>query len=106
MADELAEVFDDDFGFLGDVMGVEPHEAGESLGRLFLLHFGIFGRGAGEAVIGTVGGVVTQHVEDEAFFDGLPHSVLVERLGHARRIRLPEDLHGFGLGSRGEGEKG
>jgi len=58
-----------------------------------------------EPVIGTVDGVVLQHIEDETFLDGLAHTVFVKRLGLAVGVALAEDFDGLVLGRRREGEE-
>ena len=52
-----------------------------------------------------VGGVVAQHVEDEALLDGLLHRVQVERVRHAVDALVPEQLQGLGLRGGGEREE-
>ena len=58
-----------------------------------------------QPVVGRVGRVVREHVEDEALLDGLPHAVDVERLGLAARARAAEQLQRLALGRGGEGEE-
>ena len=61
-----------------------------------------------EPVIALHRGVARQHVEDEAFLDGLLHGVAVERAVFHRpvrlRLRVPEDLQPLVLRGSGEGE--
>ena len=66
------------------------------------------GCGVGEPVVGVVGGVVGQHVEDEALLDRLPHRV---QCGTARTVAVrpvdaaPNSLQRLGLRGRGEREE-
>ena len=88
--DVLAEVLDDDLDLLGDVVGVQPHPAHDALQRraaldlLVVQLLAVVGQPEGQLV----GRVVLQHVEDEAFLDGLPHRVDVERRGQIVGRRL------------------
>ena len=75
-----AEVLDHHLGLLGDVVGVQAHVAGERLGGLLLLDLGVVRDRLDEAVVGLVGGVVGEHVEDEALLDRLTRAVEVK--GH------------------------
>ena len=89
--DVLAEVLDDDLDLLADVVRVQPHPVGDLLRPLGLVHFLVVVLLApvGDLVGDPVGGVVAQHVEDEALLDGLLHRVDVERhrdVGRARRL--------------------
>jgi hypothetical protein len=81
VAHVFAEVLDDDLDFLADVVGVEAHPAGQGGAGFFGVYDFPFGLGVGDLPGGAVGGVVAQHVEDEAFFDRLPHGIEVEGLG-------------------------
>jgi len=73
--DVLAIVFDDDLDLLADVPGVQLHPLHDRLVGRRLLDLGVIpvspvvGQPEGQLV----GRVVLQHVEDEAFLDGLPH---------------------------------
>ena len=87
-------------GFLRDVVRVQPHETGQRPRGLLALDVGIVLAGFQQFEVGGVGRVVLQHVEDEAFLDGLPHRVLVERLAVP-----PEDRQRLVLGRGGEGER-
>ena len=55
--------------------------------------------------VGAVGGVVRQHVQDEALLDGLAHGVEVERLVGAVGLAGAEELQRLVLGRGGEGEE-
>ena len=113
--DVLAEVLDDDLDLLADVVGVKPHPAHDALHGgvaldLLLVHLlAVVGEPEGQLV----GRVVLQHVEDEAFLDGLPHRIDVERRGQVVRsgglagVRAAaEQLQRLGLGRGGEGDVG
>ena len=105
MARVGAEVLDHHLGLLGDVVGVQAHEAGERLGGLLLLDLGVVLDRLDEAVVGLVGRVVGEHVEDEALLDGLAHGVEVEGDGLAVGAGPAEDLERLVLGRGGEGEE-
>ena len=105
VAGEGVEVLQHDFRLLGDVVGVQAHEAGERLGCLALAHLRVVRDGLDEPVVGLVGRVVLEHVEDEAFLDGLPHAVEVERPRLAVRARGAEDFERLVFRGGGEGEE-
>ena len=101
-----AEVFDDDFDALLDVGLVQCHESCDlPLGVVGLAAW-VFFDGLVQAIESVVGGVVRQHVQDEAFFDGLLHGVDIEGLPQALRRLGAKQLQGCGLGGGGEGEDG
>jgi len=83
-----AEVLDDDLGLLRDVRLVEADKAGKGGGGLALGQLGILAEPVREPVVGVVGRVAAQHVEDVALFDGLPHRVEVERAQPLAAVRL------------------
>ena len=58
-----------------------------------------------QPVVRLVGRVVLEHIEDEAFLDGLPHAVEMERLGFAVRSRPAENLQRLVLRRGREGEE-
>ncbi len=89
VAREGAEVLDHHLGLLGDVVRMQAHEARQRPGGLLLVHLGIVLNGLDQPVVGLVGRVVLQHVQDEAFLDGLPHAVEVERLRLAALVLRP-----------------
>ena len=99
------EVLDHHLGLLLDVVRVQAHELGQRPRRLLLRQRRIVLDRLHQPVVGGVGGVVRQHVEDEALLDRLPHAVEVEGLGHAARARPPEQLQRLALGRGGEGEE-
>ena len=105
MQGELAEVLDHDLGLLGDVVRMQAHEPRQGPGRLALVHLGIVLDGLDQPVVGLVGRVVLEHVEDEALLDGLAHGVEVEGLGLAVGPRPAEDLQRLVLGRGREGEE-
>ncbi len=83
----LAVVLDDDLHLLRDVVGVQPnplHDAlhgGAALDLLLVQFLAVVGQLERQLV----GRVILQHIEDEAFLDGLAHRIHMERLGQAIR---------------------
>ncbi len=73
MANILAEVLDDNFSFLRDIVRVEAHEAGEGFRGFLFFDLGIVLRGFQEFVVDAVDGVVLENIKDEPFLYGLPH---------------------------------
>ena len=65
--------------------------------------FGVIRRVLCHLVTCLVSGVVRQNIHDEAFFDGLPHAVNMERVEGAVRPFLAEDLQCFILWRSGKG---
>ncbi|OPY10152.1 MAG: hypothetical protein A4E68_00026 [Syntrophaceae bacterium PtaB.Bin095] len=102
---EAAEMLDHDLSLLGDVVGMETHEAGKRPCRLAFVHLGIVFDGFDQPVIGLVRGVVLENVEDETLVDGLTHAVEMKRLRLAVRAGSAEDFQRLILGCRGEGEE-
>ena len=105
VADVLSEVLNNDLCLLSDVVGVQAHEAGESLGGLLLFDLGIALRGFEEPIVGAVEGVILQYIKDETLLDGLAHAVFVERLGLAVGVRLTENLNRLVFRGGGKGEE-
>ena len=68
-----AEVLDDDLRFLPQVIRVQAQILAQSFIGLFGGVLRVISRGLPDPVIRLVRGVVLQHVEDEALFDGLTH---------------------------------
>ncbi len=92
------EVLDHHLRLLLDVVRVQAHELGQRSRGLLLRQLGIvFGR-LEQTVIGGVGRVVRQHVEDEAFLDRLPHAVDVEGFRNTVRARRPNSSRVLPLG--------
>ncbi|RYE18311.1 MAG: HAMP domain-containing histidine kinase, partial [Sphingobacteriaceae bacterium] len=83
--------------FLGQVVRVQTHEAPNGAGSLLLVQLGVIGNGFADAVVGIVCGIVAQHVQDEAFLDGLAHTVEVKRLVLTLGVGLAEYLERFAL---------
>ena len=71
------------------------------LGRVFWIVRNSFP----DAVKGLVGGVVLQHVKNEALFDGLTHRIHVERDRGGIRNRGAKDLERLLLRGRSKREK-
>ena len=102
----LAEGLHNELRLLLQVVGVEFLEAPRRLHRRGGRHLGVVGDALGQLVVVAVGGVVQKHVQDEAFLDGLPHGVDVERADPAVGQLLAEELERLGLRRGGEGEEG
>ena len=83
----LPEVLHHHLGLLLDVVRVQAHELGQRPRRLLLRQVRVVLHRLHQPEIGVVGGVVLQHVEDEALLDGLPHAVEVKCLRHCRSRR-------------------
>ncbi len=66
--------------------------AREGGASLALFHQRIVFAGVHQAIVGLVGGVALEHVEDEALLDGLAHAVDVERVRLAVGAEPAEDL--------------
>ena len=105
----VSEVLDHAGNLLRDVVRVQAHplhdalHGGAVLDRLFVELLAI----AGELERQLVAGVVLQHVEDEAFLDGLAHRVHMEGLRHPVGFCLAaEQLQRLGLGRGGERDVG
>ena len=94
------------FCFGLDGLGLSFHVAAQhllgTLGFVFRIALDAFG----EFVVTAVGGVVSEHVQNESFLDGLLHAVEVEGMELAFFILCAEALQGFFLGRCGEGEVG
>ena len=80
-----SKVLDYHLDFLADVVGVQAHPAGQLGAGFFRLYFLVcrcFVRGGmGDFPGGGVGGVVEQHIENKALFNGLAHGVEVKGFG-------------------------
>ena len=100
-----AEVFDDHLRLLLDVVRVQAHEFRQRPRGFLPGQVRVVRDVLEQAVIRGIRRVVRQHVEDEALFDRLPHTVEVERLRGAARSGPAEDLQGLGLRRGGEGEE-
>ena len=98
-------MFDHHLGLLGDVVGVQPHEAGQSLSRLLALDVGVVLARLHQLVIGGVGRVILQHIHDEALFNGLPHGVAVKGLAGLAHLIAPEHRQGLVLRGGRKGEE-
>ena len=92
-------------GLLGQVLGMQDDEAGQSAAGLIGLVFGIIQDRLLELEVLVVGEVVGQHVLDEALLDGLAHRVEVEGMMLSVRTQVAEQLQGPTLGCGGEREE-
>ena len=105
--DLRVKMLNDDVGFLLDGLGLAFDKSAEFLLGLFLVKHGVFLDGFHNLIEAGVGGVVFQHIHDEALFDGLLHGVLVERLvadfPGGLLERCAEHFKGLILGCCGEG---
>ena len=99
VAGDGVEVLDHDLGLLRDVVRVQLQKARERLGGVLPLHLRVVRALLEQPVVGGIGGVVPQHVEDESLLDRLTHRVAVRGLAAA-----PEDLERLVLGRRREGK--
>ena len=61
--------------------------------------------GLGDLVTGVVGHIVLQHIQNELFFDRLPHTVNVEGVETAVAVPRTEHFQRRGLGGGGECEE-
>ena len=77
------EVLDHHLRLLRDVVRMQPQKAGQRPARVLALHVRIVRALLEQPVVGGVGGVVAQHVEDEPLLDRLPHGVAVGGLAAA-----------------------
>jgi len=86
---------------------VQAHEPRDRHTGLVGGVLGVVGDGLADAPIRLVGGVVGQHIEDEALLDGLLHGVQVKRLRPAAVVGVgrAEQLQGLALRGRREGEE-
>ena len=99
------EVLDDDLGLLGEVVGMERHEARDRAARLAGVVLGIVGHRLADLPVRRIGRVVREHVEDEALLDGLAHGVEMEGREPVLGVLAAEELERARLGRRGEGEE-
>lgn len=103
----LAEVFDDDFGLLSEIVRMQRDEPGDGSAGLGAFVLRVVSDGLLDTPIGLVSGVVLQDIEDEALFDSLAHGVQMEGLVPIRRWILgPEHFQGPGLRRGRKGEEG
>ena len=104
--DLVVEVVHHDFCLLTNGVRVSLNIGFELALRFFVVEFGVVFYGLDEVVITMIRRVVSQHVEDETFLDGLLHCVAVERTVLDGPVRLwvgfTEDFEGLVFGRRGE----
>ena len=100
MASDHVEVLDHHLGLLHDVVRVQPYEAGKRLGRVLPLHVGIVRAFLEHPVVGGVGRIVLEDVQDESLLGRLPHRVAMGGPAVA-----PEYLQRLVLRRRGEREE-
>ena len=101
-----AEVLDDDLGLLREVVLVQADELRDRGLGLRRVVRRVVANGLFDVPVRLIGDVVGEHVEDEAFLDGLAHRVQVERLVLAGGgVEPPELLQHPALWRRGEGEE-
>ena len=100
VAGERLKVFHHHPRFLVDVVRMELHIPRQSAGGLLAFHVGVFVARLEQLVVAVVGNVVSQHVQNEAFFNGLAHGVAMGGFAIA-----PEDLERLVLRRGGEGEE-
>jgi hypothetical protein len=110
----LAEVLHHNLHLLRDVVRVEPHPAHNPLHRRAALdrRFVVLLPVVRQLEREPPGSVVLEHVQNEAFLDGLAHGVDMERSGKVVRRGLPgrvrasaEQLHRLRLRGGSEGDE-
>ena len=67
-------------GLRCDGFGIALHSTSQFFLCSLIIVFGIIFYALGEFVITTIGGVVGEHIEDETLFDGLLHTIEMERM--------------------------
>ena len=98
------KMIDHDLHFLVDRVFVEIDERLEQRRRLLAVVPWVFLNLLEQIPVRFVCRVILQHVEDEAFLDGLPHRVEAERLELAVFPFEAKQFQRLGLGCGGEGE--
>src|SRR5580704_12673525 len=102
--DMAPEVLDDHLDLLADCRRVQMGKAGDLALRLFSLEDGVVFDNLFKLVIGLVGHVVLQDVEDESLLDCLAHGIKVEWVWQAVRPAYAEAFQGHVAWRRGERE--
>src|SRR5690606_31660793 len=99
-----AGVLHDYLNLLRYLIVVEGNKTSQRSRGLTAWYFRVILHLLDQLVITLVAGVVGQHVMDKALFNGLPHTVVMER-SFAVSSWLVEHGHGLELGGSGEREK-
>src|SRR4030065_900976 len=92
---EMPEMLYHHFCLLCDIVRVKAHEPRQCPGCFLLIYFGVVFNGLYETIIGLVGSVVLQHVEDKSLLDRLSHGIKMKGLWLSVRTRPSEDLQSF-----------
>ena len=92
MAGGLPESLYNDLCFLADVVGVQLFVLADELCRPAGGQVGVVRDGLGDLEAGGIGHVVLQHIQNEPFFNGLPHTVNVEGVVAAVRVLSAEQF--------------
>ena len=106
MAGGLPEGLYNDLCLLADVVGVQLFILADELCRPAGGQVGVVRDGLGDLEAGGIGHVVLQHIQNEPFLDGLPHTVNVERVVAAVRVLGAEQLQRGGFWGGGKGKEG
>ena len=104
VAGGLPEGLYNDLCLLADVVGVQLFILADKFCRPAGRQVGVVRDGLGDLEAGGIGHVVLQHIQNEPFFNGLPHTVNVERVVAAVRVLGAEQFQrgGFWGGSKGK----
>ena len=86
VAGGLPEGLYNDLCLLADVVGVQLLILADKFCRPAGRQVGVVRDGLGDLEAGGIGHVVLQHIQNEPFLDGLPHTVNVERVVAAVRV--------------------
>ncbi len=65
--------------FLCDVVGMQAHKARKRLSCSLPLYMGIVLTGLKQLVVRRIGRITLENIENESFFDGLPHGIAMDR---------------------------
>jgi len=100
-----AIVLDHYLCLLSKVVGVQAGILSKGAFRLGLVDFRIVRHRLFEPVIGRIGHIVFQDIENELLLDSLTHGVEMEGARQPVRAHGPEKFHGLFLWRRSEGEE-
>jgi len=92
------------FGFFANGVFVQIHKRHQQTGGFAAIIGGVILDLFEQAPVRFEGGVVLQHVEDEIFFNGLPHGVQAERRRGAARVAGAKQFQGCGFGGGSKGK--
>ena len=97
VAGGLPEGLYNDLCLLADVVGVQLLVLADELRRPAGGQVGVVRDGLGNLEAGGIGHVVLQHIQNEPFLNGLPHTVNVERVVAAVRVLGAEQFQRGGF---------